>query len=200
MATDLSPQQALDKLRKKALEPCSRSSATPNLPTQSPFAAVLSCADSRVIPEDIFCAAAGELFVVRTAGNVADVTGIASMEFAVSGLGVPLIVVMGHHNCGAVVAARNYCLIPTPQSPSMQDLIGKIIPALGLPNVAAHTLETQIENNVRETIRVLLEQSKVLREAKTNGSLIFAGAYYTMAGKDRAKNVKWLDNSGINIS
>ena len=72
---------------------------------QKPYAAVLTCSDSRVIPEVVFQAGIGDLFVIRTAGNVVDETALACVEYAVEHLGVRLIVVMGHTHCGAVHAA-----------------------------------------------------------------------------------------------
>lgn len=72
---------------------------------QFPYAAILTCADSRVIPESIFQAGLGELFVVRVAGNVACETAIGSMEYAVRHLKVRLVLVLGHEGCGAVGAA-----------------------------------------------------------------------------------------------
>ena len=72
---------------------------------QQPFAIILSCADSRVVPELAFDTGLGELFVVRVAGNVANTSSIASMEYAVAHLGSKVIVVMGHESCGAVTAA-----------------------------------------------------------------------------------------------
>jgi len=72
---------------------------------QHPFAAVLTCADSRVIPEVIFSTGIGDLFVVRCAGNVVDDSTLGSMEYAVDHLGVNLVLVMGHTHCGAVIEA-----------------------------------------------------------------------------------------------
>ena len=72
---------------------------------QEPWAIVLSCADSRVIPELIFDCGIGELFVVRVAGNIANDCSIASIEYAVANLNTRLVVVLGHENCGAVGAA-----------------------------------------------------------------------------------------------
>ena len=71
---------------------------------QQPFAAIVSCADSRVVPEMIFDQQPGDLFVVRVAGNFINDDGLASLEFAVAVLGVQLILVLGHTSCGAVVA------------------------------------------------------------------------------------------------
>jgi carbonic anhydrase len=73
--------------------------------SQYPVAAILSCADSRVAPEFAFDQGPGDLFVVRLAGNFANDDGLASLEYAVKFLGVPLVMVLGHANCGAIGAA-----------------------------------------------------------------------------------------------
>lgn len=78
---------------------------TAHMEGQLPYAVILSCSDSRVIPESIFSAGIGELFVIRVAGNGAAPSVLGSIQYAVSHLGVKLIVVMGHENCGAVAAA-----------------------------------------------------------------------------------------------
>ena len=75
---------------------------------QSPYAVIVSCSDSRVIPESIFSAGIGELFVIRVAGNVMDDHQLGSIEYAASHLGCKLIVVLGHTHCGAVDAAINH--------------------------------------------------------------------------------------------
>ena len=72
---------------------------------QSPYAVIITCSDSRVIPESIFSAGIGELFVIRVAGNVIDDHQLGSIEYAAHHLGCQLIVVMGHDHCGAVGAA-----------------------------------------------------------------------------------------------
>lgn len=72
---------------------------------QSPYAVIVACSDSRVVPEAIFDAGLGELFTVRVAGNVVGMPQLASIEYAVSHLGCPLVVVLGHMGCGAVAAA-----------------------------------------------------------------------------------------------
>lgn len=72
---------------------------------QSPYAIVVTCSDSRVIPESIFCAGIGELFVIRVAGNVMDNHQLGSVEYAADHLGTRLVVVLGHEHCGAVGAA-----------------------------------------------------------------------------------------------
>ena len=75
---------------------------------QAPYAIIITCSDSRVIPENIFMTGIGELFVIRIAGNVIDEHQLGSIEYAASHLGAPLIVVMGHTHCGAVDAAINH--------------------------------------------------------------------------------------------
>lgn len=71
---------------------------------QEPYAVIVTCSDSRVPPEHIFSAGIGELFVIRTAGNVVDTTALGSIEYGVEHLGAPLVIVMGHTHCGAVAA------------------------------------------------------------------------------------------------
>ena len=74
---------------------------------QHPYAVIVSCSDSRVIPESIFSAGIGDLFVIRVAGNVIDNTQLGSIEYATEHLGCKLVVVLGHTGCGAVSAALN---------------------------------------------------------------------------------------------
>ena len=75
---------------------------------QKPYAVIIACSDSRVVPEAIFSAGIGELFVIRVAGNVIDPHQLGSIEYAVEHLGTTLIVVLGHDHCGAVNAALHH--------------------------------------------------------------------------------------------
>lgn len=75
---------------------------------QKPYAVIITCSDSRVIPEAIFSAGIGDLFVIRVAGNVIDTNQLGSIEYAVGHLGTNLIVVLGHDHCGAVGAALHH--------------------------------------------------------------------------------------------
>ena len=75
---------------------------------QFPYAIIITCSDSRVIPESIFSAGIGDLFVIRVAGNVIDNHQLGSVEYAAEHLGSPIVVVLGHTNCGAVDAAINH--------------------------------------------------------------------------------------------
>lgn len=76
---------------------------------QKPYAAIVACSDSRVVPEDIFMCSLGELFVIRVAGNVIGETQAASVTYAVQHLGVPLVMVLGHTHCGAISAVLEGC-------------------------------------------------------------------------------------------
>lgn len=110
----ISPKDALEKLKEgnrkyitsefnsSDISQSKRADALAN--GQVPYAIIITCSDSRVIPENIFMTGIGELFVIRIAGNVIDEHQLGSIEYAASHLGAPLIVVMGHTHCGAVDA------------------------------------------------------------------------------------------------
>ncbi|MFZ0409521.1 MAG: carbonic anhydrase [Cyanobium sp.] len=136
---------------------------------QRPWAAVLACADSRVSPEWIFASAPGELFEVRTAGNTASDAGVASLEYAVAELAVPLIVVIGHSDCGAVAAA----MAPRALTPLLEELVLPIRAALPLAGSlveagAAHT---------REAALALPRRSPLLAAAQAAARLRIQPAY-----------------------
>ena len=94
--------------------------------TQQPFAAVLSCADSRVPVEMIFDVGIGDLFVVRVAGNVSDVDEIGTLEYGVLHLHINTIVILGHTRCGAVDAVVKQ----KPVTPNIEKLVDNIVPAV----------------------------------------------------------------------
>lgn len=139
---------------------------------QSPYAAVLSCADSRVPPEWIFGAGLGELFVVRVAGNVATPTQIGSLEYAVAQLNCPLILVMGHSHCGAVAAAQGD-LSGLPEN--LHPLMDEITASLNEPRIEGRSPE---EINARYVAEVLPKRSTVLAQQLETGALSIASATY----------------------
>ena len=149
---------------------------------QSPFATILSCADSRVPPEVIFRATLGELFVIRAAGHVADRSVIASVEYAAEHLHVPLVVVMGHEMCGAVTAA-----IETPAGtslgPNLDYMLAAIRPAVArtASSPAETRLRAAILANVEETINDLLAKSEILRHLADTKEIALVGAYYELS-------------------
>ncbi|MBP6875203.1 MAG: carbonic anhydrase [Candidatus Eisenbacteria bacterium] len=173
---------------------------------QRPFAAVASCSDSRVSPEILFDRGLGDLFVVRTAGHVLGEAGIASLEYAVLHLHVPLIIVLGHAECGAVHAA----LARADALPGhLSHLARAIAPAIGwvleearrtgeekaeraaeqamqealdsaesAPRFVAHNRVAQL--HARLTAEALPVESSVIRERVAQGSLRVQAAYYEL--------------------
>lgn len=149
---------------------------------QAPFAAILSCSDSRVPPEVIFHTGLGDLFVIRAAGNITDKAILASAEYAAERLNVPLIVVMGHESCVEVKTAAD-----TPVGASLGPNLDYLINAIR-PSVVAtasrpegERLKAAILENVEETLNDMIAASSVLRELGAKGQVAFVGAYYELA-------------------
>ena len=136
---------------------------------QKPWAALLTCADSRVAPEMTFAIGSGELFKVSSAGNTAFDDGIASLEYAVSVLGVTLVLVMGHSGCGAVKAAMDNA----PLTPLLENLVKPIRASL----VPGDDLTKAIEGNARYAAGQLTARSAVLKQAVDAGKLSIRSAY-----------------------
>ena len=144
---------------------------------QHPIAAVLSCADSRVPPELVFDEGLGDLFVVRVAGNVVDDAIEGSLEYAAEHLHVPVIVVLGHSNCGAVQAT-----IKGGEAHSQIDALVKAIkPAV---EQATHEkgdlLVNAVRDNVELAVRQLRNSRPVLAELQKAGKLLVVGAVYDL--------------------
>lgn len=154
---------------------------------QNPFAAILGCADSRIAPEYAFDAARGDLFVVRVAGNFANADAIASLEYAVAMLGVPLILVLGHGSCGAVEATIKSVDGGPPLPGHLPSLVKAITPAVdatrGKPG---DWLANAIDENVVLNVRALAGASPILNQAVANRTLRVAGGVYDLTtGKVR---------------
>jgi len=137
-----------------------------------PVAAVVGCSDARVAPETLFDAPLGELFVVRSAGQMLGSEGIGSLEFAVTGLGVRLIVVLGHTQCGALQAA-----VGAPANlPAQLDLVVQRLRA-GLP-AGLSDADAAAAPQVRRVPRDLKTASARLAAEADAGRLLLAGAVY----------------------
>jgi len=146
--------------------------------SQKPLVVVLSCSDSRVASEIIFDQNLGDLFVVRTAGNIAGPIGLGSLEFAAQQLGAKMLVVLGHSKCGAVTAACSSEKMPTP---CLQAIVDKIIPAvLRVPKTDDRDafIEAAIQENVHQSTRDILRNSEVLRRLLKEGKLAVIEAEY----------------------
>lgn len=143
---------------------------------QTPYAVVITCSDSRVAPEVLFHTTMGELFTIRTAGNVVDNFEIGSVEYGVEHLGAPLIVVMGHSNCGAVSAA-----IGGEAEGSIQNIIDEITPSVAeakKTETDESAIATMAEDlNIQNTIRKL-RTSTILSHLESEGDVKIIGAKY----------------------
>lgn len=140
-------------------------------PKQVPFAGVLACADSRVPVEILYDQGFGNIFVVRVAGNVASAIEIASLEYAVSVLGIKVVVVLGHSYCGAVDAALKGGEVPG----QISTLYQHIAPALDRKKM---DLDAAVLANVRYQARRLKVGSTVLPVAMKSGALLLSGAVF----------------------
>jgi carbonic anhydrase len=147
---------------------------------QMPPITILACSDSRVPPELIFNQSLGALFVIRTAGSVADDFGLASIEYAIKFGWTSLIVVLGHEHCGAVHSALNP---DDPVTPSLLHLVQRIRTSFyGLPykpQDEANVVKA-IEANTRASAAWLTAQSSVVRKAVIDGKVKIVPAYYSL--------------------
>jgi carbonic anhydrase len=144
---------------------------------QEPFAAVLACADSRVPVELIFDQTIGEIFVTRLAGNLVTPEIIASLEYAVAVLGVEVVLVLGHANCGAVKAALKADTVPGQISALYPPLRRAVEQAGG-------DLATAIEINSRVQADMLRTSSTVIRDAVSAGKVkVISGVYDLASGR-----------------
>jgi carbonic anhydrase len=147
---------------------------------QSPKVIVLSCSDSRVGPELIFDQSLGDIFVVRTAGNVADPVALGSIEYAVDHIHSPLLVVLGHQKCGAVNAACSGEKMP---SRNLEAIVEKINPAVTQAKTYAKAddlVESAIKENVRQSAKDVLANSEIIRNAVNSGKLKMIQAEYEL--------------------
>lgn len=153
---------------------------------QKPYAAILCCADSRVSPEIMFSAGLDELFVIRVAGNIADTTSIASIEYAVTQLNTNLIVVVGHEGCGAVGAALANANATMDLGYNLNALIAHITPAVAVAEkqkaaFKKDALATTVKANAKLTAQELRTRSPAI--AKTRGVEIVSAYYHLIKGK-----------------
>ena len=147
---------------------------------QHPKVMVLSCSDSRVPPEMVFDRELGDLFVVRTAGNIAGPFDLASLEYAYEHLGSTVLVVMGHTKCGAVTAA---CLGEKMPTSNLQAMVDEIDPAVAKVKGSATgdaLIEAAVKENAHQSVMDILAHSDVLRNAETEGKLTIIEAEYQL--------------------
>jgi len=149
---------------------------------QKPTAVVFGCADSRVAAELIFDQGLGDMFVVRTAGQVIDSAVLGSIEFAVTVLDVPLVVVLGHDSCGAVKAALAAIQDGAIPGGFVRDVVERVAPSIlmGRRDGLSRVDEFE-ERHVRETLAQLMARSSAIAERVSAGTLAIAGVTYHLA-------------------
>ena len=144
---------------------------------QHPIAVVVGCADSRVPPETIFGQGIGDLFVIRVAGNVIDDNVLASIEYAVEHLGVPLVVVLGHERCGAVEAA----LADEPAHAHIDGLVRRIRAGIGAARKQPGNLvDNAVRANVAASVRDVQTSTPLLAPLVQKGRVKVVGARYDL--------------------
>ena len=148
---------------------------------QNPFAAILSCADSRIAPEYAFDSGRGDLFVCRVAGNFATDETVASLEYGVAVLNVPLILVLGHDACGAVDATIKSLKDNKPLPGHMQTLVEGIAPAVkAVAGQAGNALDNAIRQNVVDNVARLKGATPILSAAVDQSKLKVVGGIYRL--------------------
>lgn len=150
---------------------------------QKPFAIVVGCSDSRVPPEVIFDWALGDLFVIRTAGNVVDQIALGSIEYGVEHLGVPLIVVLGHDSCGAVKATLEAVETKARLNPNIGAIVERVLKSVDSLDSGSGVLpgvEEVIDENIRTVADELVGRSELIRDKVADESVTIVGAKYFM--------------------
>ena len=148
---------------------------------QNPYAAILSCADSRIAPEYAFDSGRGDLFVCRIAGNFANDDGIASLEYGVAVLGVPLILVLGHDSCGAVDATIKSLKDGTTLPGHLPSLVTALAPAVkAVSQQGGDTLANATRQNVIDNVARLKAATPILSAAVAQNKIKVVGGIYRL--------------------
>ena len=193
----ISAREALDRLREGNRRFVSgvRSSSTLTSPTrrselatgQAPFAIILGCSDSRVPAEIVFDQGLGDLFVIRVAGNIVAASQIGSVEFAAERFGTRLVAVLGHSQCGAVLATLEELQQPTDnQSRNLRSIVDRVRPSVEalLATDLRHDPDALMRHAVRANVRVsaghLRHGSEVLEQLIERNRLLVVGAEYSL--------------------
>ena len=193
----ISAREALDRLRagNRRFVAGVRSSDTLTSPTrrselatgQEPFAIILGCSDSRVPAEIVFDQGLGDLFVIRVAGNIVAASQIGSVEFAAERFGTRLVAVLGHSQCGAVLATLEELQQPTDsQSRNLRSIVDRVRPSVEalLATDLRHDPEALMRHAVRANVRVsashLRHGSDVLEQLIEKNRLLVVGAEYSL--------------------
>ncbi|HEY0553179.1 MAG TPA: carbonic anhydrase [Thermoanaerobaculia bacterium] len=193
----ISAREALDRLREGNLrfnaslngsDPFLSQARRAELTTiQEPFAIILGCSDARVPAEIVFDQGLGDLFVIRVAGNIVAPSQVGSVEFAAARFGTRLVVVLGHSQCGAILATLEELRRPTAnQSRNLQAIVDRVRPSVEglLQTDLRHDPEALVRQAVRDNIRIsadhLRHGSQVLEQLVQEEGLLVVGAEYSL--------------------
>lgn len=154
---------------------------------QEPFAIILGCSDSRVPAEIVFDQGLGDLFVIRVAGNIVAASQVGSVEFAASRFGTRLVVVLGHSQCGAILATLEELQQPSgTQSRNLRSIVDRVRPSVEslLATDLKHKPDTLVQQAVRANIRAscdhLRHGSDILERLIQADGLVIVGAEYSL--------------------
>lgn len=191
MSVDITPQQAWQRLADGNERFVEGTSSHPNqdasrraalVNTQHPFAVIFGCSDSRLAAEIIFDVGLGDVFVVRTAGQVIDDAVLGSLEYSIDQLSVPLIVILGHDSCGAVTATRDSVETGAMPAGFVRDLVERITPSvLTSQRNGVDDVNGMVEEHVKQTAGRLVESSRVIGQAVEAGRASVVGVTYRLA-------------------
>jgi carbonic anhydrase len=144
---------------------------------QKPFAVVVSCSDSRVPPELVFDVSLGDIFVVRTAGEVVGAVELGSIEYAIEHLGTRLIVVLGHQRCGAVSAAASGAT----ETGDIPDVLKAILPAVEeTKGQSGDHIDNAVRANARDIAKRLQSSGPIIAPRVQSGEVKIVAAYYSL--------------------
>ncbi|HMM65774.1 MAG TPA: carbonic anhydrase [Dokdonella sp.] len=154
---------------------------------QEPFAIILGCSDSRVPAEIVFDQGLGDLFVIRVAGNIVAPSQIGSVEFSAAQHGARLVVVLGHTQCGAILATIDQLARPSAdQSRNLRSIVDRVRPSVEalmgteLANNHAELVRRSVRNNIRMSVNQLRHGSEILEQLIQNEGLLVVGAEYSL--------------------
>jgi carbonic anhydrase len=154
---------------------------------QSPFAIILGCSDSRVPAELVFDQGLGDLFVIRVAGNIVAPSQIGSVEFAVTRYGTPLVVVLGHSQCGAILATIESLQTPNPEeSRNLLSIVDRVRPSVEtlMGTELRHNHDALVQSAVRANVRASVNQlrhgSPIIEDLVARRRLLIVGAEYSL--------------------
>jgi carbonic anhydrase len=148
---------------------------------QAPFAVIVACSDSRTSPGALFNRGLGELFIVRVAGNTVDNTGLGSIEYGIGVLGAPLVLVLGHTQCGAVEAAVKVVKDRAKFPGSIGAVVAPIVPAVKSLSGTDDLVNRAVTANVQRVVSRLKTAKPIVAKAVAEGKVKVVGAVYDLA-------------------